>query len=172
MPDTPGVTVSWENLASGQGGTAISRISTSWFFGYPLYTHDWYDTVDLLPGTNILRVDAYENATSVGEDCITVDYIVDSVAPAVPANLVVAATFSTSVTLAWDASTDNATTQDASVRYRIYRDGVIRASTDTTSYTDAGLANGTLYCYAVSAIDTAGNESLPGSEVCTTTRVP
>jgi hypothetical protein len=38
-----------------------------------------------------------------------------------------------------------------------------------TNYSDIGLAANTLYCYAVTAFDAAGNESIKSSEACATT---
>ncbi len=83
----------------------------------------------------------------------------DVMAPTVPTGL----TASTSVTvgsidLSWTASRD-----DFGVTgYDVYRDGQsapIATVSSGTTYTDAGLANGSQHSYTVSAFDAAGNES-------------
>lgn len=59
----------------------------------------------------------------------------------------------TRVTLNWTAVAGAA-------KYRIYRDGTALASEPATnSFINTGLTNGTLYEYAVSALDAGGNES-------------
>ena len=69
--------------------------------------------------------------------------------PSVPIGLHSTGTSSTSVSLAWSASTD-----DVGVAgYRIYRDGIKIGAPAGTSFTDSGLAPGTTYSYCVRAVD-------------------
>lgn len=56
--------------------------------------------------------------------------------------------------LSWDAATDNVAVD----HYKIYRDNIFLLNWTTTSYQDTGLNNGQTYVYAVSAVDTSGNE--------------
>jgi chitodextrinase len=85
--------------------------------------------------------------------------------PTVPAGLVVTGTTTSSVSLAWLASTDNV----GVAGYRVYRGGVLVASVPTTSYVDTGLAPATAYTYRVSAFDGAGLESAQSAAVTGTT---
>jgi hypothetical protein len=90
----------------------------------------------------------------------------DKTAPTVPGTPTGVSTTTTSIDLAWGASTD-AVSQVIS--YHVYRDGgpdpvatVASASTGTVSYVDVGLAPSSIHTYRVSAIDEAGNESAKG----------
>lgn len=79
----------------------------------------------------------------------------DTQPPTVPANLVANATSSTTVSLSWDASTDNA----GVAGYEIRRDGSIIGTSATNSYGDTGLSAGVLYFYEVRAKDAVPNYS-------------
>jgi RHS repeat-associated protein len=79
----------------------------------------------------------------------------DTTAPTVPSGLSATANGSSRVDLAWTASTDAVGVQG----YRIYRGGTLIATTASTTFADTGLTASTLYSYAVSAIDGAGNAS-------------
>ena len=90
----------------------------------------------------------------------------DEQAPTAPAGLYVAGTTSSSVTLGWDAATD-----DTGVTgYRVYQDGVHVATTDTTVWTGSSLESGRTYSFFVVAIDAAGNASEASAPVTATTR--
>jgi parallel beta-helix repeat protein len=92
----------------------------------------------------------------------------DTQAPSIPAGLAVTGTTTSSIGLAWNASTD-----DVGVTgYRIYRNGGLLTSVAGTSFSDAGLTAGTSYSYRVSAFDAAGNESAQSSNVTGTTSSP
>lgn len=98
----------------------------------------------------------------------------DTIAPSTPGNVRVVADSETSVNIAWQASTDNV----AVAGYRIYRDSTLLKMVASTSTADTGLVTGVSYCYEVSAIDAAGNESLRSTSHCAmprnvwTTRLP
>ncbi len=65
--------------------------------------------------------------------------------------------------LSWTAATD-----DGSVTgYEIRKDGLLLTTVSATSYTDAGLTNGTAYTYQVIAVDAANNKSQPASVTVT-----
>ena len=64
------------------------------------------------------------------------------------------------VELTWD-ETPRATS------YKIYRDNVVIANTETNSYTDKSVKHNTTYCYEVAAV--AGGETFEHSEKVTTT---
>jgi parallel beta-helix repeat protein len=79
----------------------------------------------------------------------------DVVPPSVPLNLRATNGDASSVTLVWDASTDN--TRVAS--YTILRNGVQVATAGSTTWTDTAVAEETQYSYQVQAVDAAGNRS-------------
>jgi len=61
----------------------------------------------------------------------------------------------TSITLAWNAATDNV----GVAGYRLYRGTSVAGTTTTTRYTYTGLLCGTNYTLALEAYDAAGNRS-------------
>ncbi|MET8866897.1 glycosyl hydrolase family 18 protein [Nonomuraea sp. NPDC004580] len=89
----------------------------------------------------------------------------DTSAPSVPGNLRSTGVTNTSVTLAWNASTDNV----AVTGYEIYRGGALVATVTGTSHTDTGLSASTSYGYTVRARDAAGNRSGTSNSVTATT---
>lgn len=78
----------------------------------------------------------------------------DQSPPAVPTGLAVTGATNDSITLAWNA------VGDADLDYyTLYKDGSIYTTSSATTITVTGLATGSSYSFAVSATDTAGNES-------------
>ena len=86
----------------------------------------------------------------------------DTTAPSTPTGLASPAQTSGSISLSWNASTDNV----GVTGYRVLRGGSPVGTTATTSYTDTGLAASTAYSYSVQAYDAAGNSS-PASAALT-----
>lgn len=89
----------------------------------------------------------------------------DTQAPTTPSGLTVTGTTSSSVSLSWQASTDNV----GVTSYDVYRGSTLVGSTATTSYTDTGLTAATSYSYTVRARDAAGNSSAASSAVAAQT---
>lgn len=88
----------------------------------------------------------------------------DRTPPAVPSGLAVTGTTAGSVSVSW------AGVGDADLAgYEVYLDGAPALSTEATSATVTGLAPGTRYGVAVSAVDAAGNESARSGVVSATT---
>ncbi|WP_062057100.1 fibronectin type III domain-containing protein [Aquimarina longa] len=79
----------------------------------------------------------------------------DTEAPSVPSNLVVSNVQETSLSLSWNASTDNI----GVTGYDVYQDDVLITSVSGTSYDVAGLTANTKYEFKVQAKDAAGNIS-------------
>jgi chitodextrinase len=79
----------------------------------------------------------------------------DTTPPSTPGSLAVTATTSNSVSLAWNASTDNV----GVTGYAISRNGTEIATATGTTFTDTGRTASTSYTYTVKARDAAGNLS-------------
>lgn len=92
---------------------------------------------------------------------------VESVSPTQPSNLNATALDSMTVSLSWNASTDNV----GVAGYKVWRDGT-RVTTlydGEASFTDSGLDANTTYTYQVAAFDAAGNNSNLSNPATTTT---
>ena len=89
----------------------------------------------------------------------------DTEAPSVPVNLAVTGTTSSTISLAWNASTDNI----AVTGYDIYVNGGYKSTVSTNSGTVTGLAASTTYSFYVVARDAAGNKSANSTAVDGTT---
>jgi len=79
----------------------------------------------------------------------------DTQAPSVPSGLAASSIAQTSLTLSWNASSDNV----GVTGYDVYRDGTKVATPTSTSTSLSGLTCGTSYAFAVQARDAAGNVS-------------
>jgi ribose 5-phosphate isomerase RpiB len=90
----------------------------------------------------------------------------DTTPPTTPTGLTAGETSATSVTLNWNAATDNV----AVAGYDILRNGTVVGSSDSPTYTDMGLTADTSYSYAVRARDTAGNLSPASAPITVRTR--
>jgi chitodextrinase len=124
----------------------------------------------LLPATDYsFTVSAYDAASNPSPQsaALPVQTAYDTTAPSVPQNLVATSKTDTSITLGWDASTDNI----AVTGYDIYRDNVFLVSTVGTNYVDTGLSVDTSYTYQVRAHDgsTPANNSAKSSQLVTRT---
>jgi chitodextrinase len=133
-----------------------------------------FDVTGLTCGTaHVLGVQARDAANNVSTRSeLTVTTAVcpgDTQAPSAPANVRAAATAATSITLAWDAATD-----DVGVTgYKVFRDGVFVADVTTgTSFPVTGLSCATSYILEVSAFDAAGHDGPRGSLTATTSSCP
>src|SRR6266536_1647236 len=90
----------------------------------------------------------------------------DTTPPSAPTNLQSTGTTSSSVSLAWTASTDNV----GVTGYDVYRGGTKVGSPTGTSFTDSGLSASTTYSYTVKAHDAAGNVSAASNQISVTTQ--
>jgi chitodextrinase len=98
---------------------------------------------------------------------VTVAFVPDTTLPSTPTDLTATAKSTSSIALAWTASTDNV----GVAGYRILRGGVQIGTTTSTSYADTGLSPATAYTYQVVAYDAAGNVS-PAAQASATTFTP
>jgi chitin-binding protein len=95
---------------------------------------------------------------------------VDTQAPSAPAALTSTGQTSTSVSLAWNASTDNV----GVTGYQVFNGSslVSTVSSSTLNYSVSGLTASTAYIFSVKAIDAAGNVSNPSNSISVTTNAP
>ena len=82
--------------------------------------------------------------------------VTDTQAPSAPSSLRPVNGGSTSITIAWNSSTDNV----AVTGYTVYRDGAAMTNVSGTSWSDGSVVAGRLYNYSVVAFDAAGNRSV------------
>ncbi len=79
----------------------------------------------------------------------------DTQAPSVPTGLAANTITTGSISVSWNASSDNT----GVTGYRVFRDGVETGTTAGTNYTFTGLTPATGYTFHVTAFDAYGNES-------------
>jgi hypothetical protein len=128
------------------------------------YTYTW-DTTSLANGPHTLSAlarDVAGNTNTSSLVTVNVDNTTppptDTEEPSIPTGLHSTAKSISTISLAWDASTDNPGGSGVA-GYKIYRDGNFVTSTTLLNYTDTGLDAGTTYDYTVSAYDNASNKS-------------
>lgn len=92
----------------------------------------------------------------------------DTTKPSAPTGLIVSDVTSTSATFTWNPSTDNVGVTD----YRLWLNAAKAADTAATSTLAEGLTPGTPYTAYITALDAAGNESLPSVTQPFTTAPP
>ncbi|HEX6685398.1 MAG TPA: cellulase family glycosylhydrolase [Candidatus Limnocylindrales bacterium] len=90
----------------------------------------------------------------------------DLTPPSTPGNVRVTGTTANSVSLAWNASTDNVSVSG----YNVYRNGTVVGTPTGTTFTDTGLTAATTYSYTVRARDAAQNLSGASAAVSGTTQ--
>ncbi len=88
--------------------------------------------------------------------------------PTVPQNLHGTGSTTSTISMAWDASTDNV----AVVGYRVYRNGIQVGTTAGTTYTDTGLNYTTSYTYEVDAYDAVPSYSAKSTPAVLSTQTP
>ena len=137
--------------------TSFQQLSTSFTTGasttsVQIYLHGWYG-----------------QGTYFADDVSLVGPGGQTQVPPVPSGLSVSGTTSSSVSLAWNAST-------GATGYTVYRGGAKIASVTGTSYTNTGLSPSTSYSYTVTATNSAGESAQSGAVTGTTaaggTQVP
>jgi len=110
--------------------------------------------------------DAAGNTSTVSNTVnVTTTNVIDVDAPTVPTSLVVSNETSSTLDLAWTASTDNV----GVTGYDVYVDGVFDGTTSATIITITGLSPTTTYSLTVLAKDAANNSSAQSTPVNGTT---
>jgi chitodextrinase len=168
-------------------GTTASSVSLSWtpstdnvgVAGYKIYRGGVLAGTSLVTSytnaaltastTYTFTVAAYDAAGNVsvpsGAVQATTSAAPDTTPPAVPTNLSVTGTTSSTVSLSWTSSTDNV----GVTGYNIYRGGVLAGTSVVASYTNTGLAPSTTYSFTVAAFDAARNVSAQTAAIPATT---
>ncbi|HUR02953.1 MAG TPA: CBM35 domain-containing protein, partial [Nonomuraea sp.] len=120
----------------------------------------WADgqvTVTLNAGVNTIRATGTSANGGPNVDRLSVSGSggPDGQAPSVPASPRVTGTSASSISLAWNDSSDNV----GVTGYKVYEGTAVVATSPTASATINGLASGSTHSYTVTAVDAAGNES-------------
>jgi hypothetical protein len=114
-----------------------------------------WDSTNAVNGNHTITVTVYDasgQSKSAGID-VDVDNSVNH--PVEPAEVSTSLITDHEVGLKWKASTG----KYEATGYRVYRDGILVGSPESTSYMDQGLEPSTQYAYAIRAIDNEGNLS-------------
>ena len=127
-------------------------------------------TLDLTPNTNyvltVLAYDAVGNASQASNNLnITTPPSDDTTPPSQPGGLRTTNVAATSVSLAWNASTDNI----GVTGYNVYKNGVKFATVPDLTATADSLTPATAYTFAVEAFDANGNVSTRSADLVVTT---
>lgn len=154
---TSTVRLRWNAVANATGygiyrnGTRIATATSAAYSDGNLTagTRYTYEVTSIANGTESIR-----SAVQV-----TTQNAKDSAAPSPVSALAAAVTATTSITLTWQAATDD----NAIELYEIYRNGELVTRVSGTVYTDASLRSATQYEYSVIAYDVAGNPSAPAT---------
>ena len=156
---TGSISMAWDASTDNVGVTGYSVFRGTAMAAFVTGTS--YTDTGLAPGTTyvytVTAVDAALNYSGASLPLIAATEALaqDTTPPSVPQNLRLVTRTSSTVGIAWDASTDNV----GVAGYLVYRDGVVVHTGAGTSYTDTGLSPGSTYTYRVSAYDAAGNQS-------------
>ncbi|GGH39247.1 hypothetical protein IA57_01050 [Mangrovimonas yunxiaonensis] len=147
------------------------QVFSDWFLDVLL---DWHYNIDPVDQQEIDRNHAAYNFQGNANpfvdhpewvNAIWGDLTPDTTAPTAPTNLAASNPTDTSVDLSWNAATDDV----GVISYNIYIDATFAFNVSTTTSTATGLSPDTNYCFTVTALDAAGNESAISNEVCETT---
>src|SRR5579871_184485 len=156
-PDNPSGQLTYGVFRNGARIGTTAAGTTSWADSGLTGSTTYFYTVSALdPAGNSSGQSSAVSATTLSAPNNT---------PTIPTNLRVTATTTSSVSLAWNASTDNI----GVAGYSIYRSGAQIAVSASTVYTDSGLSPSTNYSSAVLAFDAAGNFSGMSAPVSATT---
>ena len=160
------IALSWKVSTDNVGVTGYdvlvngSKVGTTTSTGYTFSS--------LTCGTSytlgVAAFDAAGNRSSVSTVPASTSACSDTTAPSVPSGLGLGSITQTSVTLSWNASTDNVGVSG----YDLYVNSSKVGTTTSTSHTFSGLTCGTAYTLGVDAFDAAGNRSTTATVPATT----
>lgn len=157
---TEGLTLQWNPATDNVGVTGYEVFQDGVLIG----TNEGdtkYSVTELSPSTSydfyVVAFDAMENVSDPSETLtVTTPEQADTEKPTEPSNLTSSNLTQTSVTLNWEAATDNVEVTD----YEVFQGGTSIGKTNGETTLDiSGLTASTDYEYYVVAIDAAGNTS-------------
>jgi chitodextrinase len=152
----PEIDLTWNASTDDVGVTGYHVYRNGTLVGTP--TTPGYDDAGLTPNTSysytVSAFDASQNESAQSSPLV-VSTLADTSPPSVPTNLHQTGQTISSISIAWDASSDNV----GVANYQIYRNGQLVKTQSGTSYTDTGLAVYTTYSYNITANDAANNGS-------------
>lgn len=147
------VKISWEVNDDNECTYTIWKDEKLLFSGY---RSKLYIATGLIKGqTYVYKIMATDISGNTSEPVQIVVEVGDAVVPEVPQNLVVSSHASKSISLSWQASSDNSIVAG----YEIFRDDVKVAVSYTNTYTDSKLETGVEYSYKIRAFDPSMNYS-------------
>ncbi|MBI5055370.1 MAG: fibronectin type III domain-containing protein [Nitrospirae bacterium] len=151
------INISWNSSTDNVGVTGYkiykngSQIATT--------TSTSYSSTGLGPSTAYnFTVEAYDaagNSALSAPVSATTQAGADTQAPTVPSGLTATALSPTQINLSWSVSTDNV----GVAGYKIFRNGLQVATSNSLTYSDTGLIASTSYTYKIRAYDASGNIS-------------
>jgi len=152
-----GVSLTWNPATDNVGVTGYALYLNGTKVGTTTQTS--YGFSGLSCGTSYtLAVAAYDaagNVSATATNTPATSACSDTTRPTVPGSLSVTGTTQTSISVAWNAATDNV----GVTGYALYVNGTKVGTTAQTSYSFSGLSCGTSYTLGVAAYDAAGNLS-------------
>jgi chitodextrinase len=152
-----GVSLTWNPATDNVGVTGYALYVNGTKVGTTTQTS--YGFSGLNCGTSYtLAVAAYDaagNVSATATNTPATSACSDTTRPTVPGSLSVTGTTQTSISVAWNAATDNV----GVTGYALYVNGTKVGTTAQTSYSFSGLSCGTSYTLGVAAYDAAGNVS-------------
>jgi hypothetical protein len=157
LPAGVNITSSWDSVRT-DSGTRHSFTNVGWNGAVPV------------GGTASFGFVAGGSGTATPSNCVVNNASCgggppDTQAPTVPGGLRVTGSTGSSISLAWNASTDNV----GVTGYEVQRDGATIITSSSTTVTDFGLAANSTHTYRVRALDAANNRSAFSGTVSGTT---
>lgn len=154
--------------AEGESASYLVTSAVSWPAGLVWSTDPDGGTAPTITGTALVSLFTVDGTTRAIMGA-TFPAIPDTTAPSIPTGLTATATGSTTVNLAWSASTDAVGV--TGYEYRIGSGSAVDAGAGLTE-TVTGLTASTLYSFTVRAYDAAGNRSDWSTAATVTTDAP
>ncbi len=150
-----------DSTAAVSGPLTVGTTETATTLGSNPNGSDWFNgSVD-----DLMIFNRALNGSEVGSLHDGATPAIDSIAPSVPEDLQATVVSGSEIDLTWSPSSDN----EGVAGYWVYRDDVHVGTTDTTNFSDTGLAEFTTYQYSVLAFDVSGNQSTVSTVVEATT---
>lgn len=160
------IDISWAASTDDTAVTGYHLYRNGSLVGSPTGTS--YTVSGLTPNTSYtFTVSAYDAASneSAQSSALLATTLADTSPPSVPTNLHQTGQSTSTISIAWNASTDNV----GVTSYNIYRNGSLIKTQAATTYTDTGLAVYSGYVYTITARDAANNGSNISSQLVAST---